>query len=121
MSLTRVRPQLADMRQSSGIDLGRRPLVRMGRLSPDSKTSMAASQYGVGVIGSPSSASEASKSMMQPNINKVVPRRVWNAVGKSTQRLSIIENENGFRQRSITAWIKKITTLFPVAQAVEGP
>jgi hypothetical protein len=88
VSLTRVRPQLAAMRQSSGIDLGTRPLVRIGRLSPDSKTSMAASQYGVGVFGSPSSASEGFESIMQPNINKVVPRRVWNAVGKSTQGLS---------------------------------
>lgn len=52
-SLMRVRPQLAFRRQSSGIDLGIRPLVRMGRLSPDSKTSIAASQYGVGVFGSP--------------------------------------------------------------------
>jgi hypothetical protein len=63
---------------------------------------MAVSQYGVGVFGSPSSASEGSESMMQPNVNKAVPRTVWNAVGKSTQGL----NDDVFRQRSITIWTK---------------
>ena len=92
-SLTRVRPQFADMRQSSGMDLGKRLFTRTGRLSPDSKTSMAARKYGVAVFGSPSRASEGSESMMQPNVNKVVPRMVWNAVGKSTQGLSITKNE----------------------------
>jgi hypothetical protein len=67
----------------------------MGRLSPDSKTSMAASQYGVGIFGSPSSASEGSESMMQPNVNKVVPRTVWNAVGKSTHGHSSVSAGGG--------------------------
>ena len=91
VSLTRVRLQFADMRQSSGIDLGKRPFARMGRLSPDSKPSTAARKYGVAVFGSPSRASEGSESMMQPNVNRVVPRMVWNAVGKSTQGLSMSE------------------------------
>jgi hypothetical protein len=74
--LTSVRPQITAMRQSSGAWGHPRPLVRMGRFSPVSKTSSAESQYGVGMTGSPSSASDGSCSIRFPKKKSVVPRMV---------------------------------------------
>ena len=71
-----MRPQMIAMRQSSGAPGHPRPLVRMGRFSPISNTSMAASQYGVGRSASPAAASAASWSIRFPKKNSVVPRIV---------------------------------------------
>jgi hypothetical protein len=73
---TRVRPHTIAIRQSSWESLDARPLVRLGRFSPVSNTSRAASQYGTALSGSPASANAGSCPIMFPNKKRAVPRIV---------------------------------------------
>ena len=71
---TRVRPHTVAMRQSSGASVDVKPLVRLGRFSPVSNTSNAASQYGTALLGSPSRANVGSCAIRFPKRKRAVPR-----------------------------------------------
>src|ERR1700722_6395292 len=90
---TRVRPHMMAMRQSSRVS-PHWPLVRLGRFSPVSNTSRAASQYGYGTWGSPRSARVESWAMRLPKRKRVVPRMAWNAVGSSGHSLDAMDDES---------------------------
>ena len=78
---TSVRPHETAMRQSSR---GGDPAdTTLGRFSPVSNTSRAASQYVEAVGGSSGSARSASCAITVPMRNNAVPKMAWKAVGGS--------------------------------------